>query len=197
MKKTKAEAEAMVMVLVTKSKVAPPATSQRFIARPKPMVHNGGIKAVAMATPGRVAERLGLVNAYAAANPPANAMSRSMGLGRVRERISAGNSCRDTKGRARLIRVITNDKRMATKAPRMSAEADLRMRRSSPITEASPMPMMGDMRGASNMAPMITAAELVIKPRVAMLQDKITRRKKSKPGDAEGVISAISFSLSS
>ncbi len=58
-----AEAKAMVMALVRKSRKAPPATSQRSRAMPTPTVQSGGIKAVAMATPGSAAERLGRVRA--------------------------------------------------------------------------------------------------------------------------------------
>ncbi len=42
---------------------------------------------------------------------------------------------------------------------------------------------MGDIRGATSMAPITTAVELVIKPKVAILVDKTTRKKKSKFGE--------------
>ncbi len=45
------------------------------------------------------------------------------------------------------------------------------------------------------MAPIMTAAELVIKPMVAIVPDKITSRKKSKPGDAASVNSAMTALL--
>ena len=175
-KKTRAEANAMVTALVMKSRDAPPATSQRPSAIPIPTVHNGGIKAVAMATPGRAAERFGRVIAYAAARPPARAITRSMGVGRMRARISPGSSCNATKGRKRLTNAIKKESRMASPAPRKSAEADDSINLSSPMVEARPIPMIGDMSGASSMAPMITAGEFVTRPSVAMLHDNTTRR---------------------
>ncbi len=62
-KRTMAAAKAMVMALVRKRSAAPPATSQRMRASPMPMVHRGGINAVAMATPGSAAERFSRVMA--------------------------------------------------------------------------------------------------------------------------------------
>jgi hypothetical protein len=47
--------------------------------------------------------------------------------------------------------------------------------------------MIGDIKGATNIAPMITAGESVISPKVAMLQDNTTNKKKSNPGEADGV----------
>jgi hypothetical protein len=59
------------------------------------------------------------------------------------------------------------------------------------MIKASPIPMIGDINGASSIAPIITAGELVIRPRVAMLHERMTSKKKSNPGDAKGVISLI------
>jgi hypothetical protein len=57
--------------------------------------------------------------------------------------------------------------------------------------------MIGDMRGATNIAPMMTAGESVIKPKVAILQDNTTNKKKSKPGEADGATSSrTAFRLS-
>ena len=55
-KKTSVAAKAMVTVLVTKRSKAPLEISQRPKAIPIPIVHKGGIKAVAIATPGSAAE---------------------------------------------------------------------------------------------------------------------------------------------
>ena len=46
-----------------------------------------------------------------------------------------------------------------------------------PIIEASPIPIMGDINGATSIAPIMTAGELVIKPRVAILVERMTSRK--------------------
>jgi hypothetical protein len=59
------------------------------------------------------------------------------------------------------------------------------------MMEARPMPRIGDINGATSMAPMITATEFVNNPSVAMLVESTTSRKKSNPGDAMGVISAM------
>ena len=85
----------------------------------------------------------------------------------------------------------------ASAAPRTSALAPRCNMRLSPIIEARPMPKMGDINGATSIAPMMTAAELVSKPSVAMLLESTTNRKKSKPGEASGVISATIWARSS
>jgi len=80
-KKTTVAAKAIVTAFVRKRSVAPPAISHLPIAIPIPIVLKGGISAVAMATPGRVADSLGCVIAYAAAIPPASAIIKSLGEG--------------------------------------------------------------------------------------------------------------------
>lgn len=40
------------------------------------------------------------------------------------------------------------------------------------------------MRGATNIAPMITAVESKINPKVAIMHERTTNKKKSKPGEA-------------
>jgi len=55
---------------------------------------------------------------------------------------------------------------------------------------ASPIPTKGDMSGATSMAPMITAGELVMRPSVAILHESTIMRKKLNPGEAASVISA-------
>ena len=91
-KKTKVAAKAIVTAFVKNNNDAPPATSHLPIDMPIPIVHRGGINAVAIATPGSAADKFGLVIAYAAANPPASAIIRSVGEGFVRAIISVGNS---------------------------------------------------------------------------------------------------------
>ncbi|MCJ7624955.1 MAG: hypothetical protein MUO76_15750 [Anaerolineaceae bacterium] len=55
--------------------------------------------------------------------------------------------------------------------------------------------MIGDINGATSMAPMITAAESVINPKVAMVQDKMIKRKKSKLGEdaSASIPNTVSF----
>ncbi len=190
-KKTSAAAKAIVTALVRKSNAAPPATSQRIRAIPMPTVASGGINAVAIATPGSVAERFLRVIAYAAARPPDSAMIRSIGVGRVRAITSPGSSCNETKGRKRLTSAIANDSNTARSAPRMSVPAAVRSSLSSPVTDARPSPMIGDMSGATSIAPMMTAAELVIKPDVAIAQDNTTSNRKSKQSLDDSASSAL------
>jgi hypothetical protein len=100
-----------------------------------------------------------------------------MGLGWVLEIISCGNSCKETNGRYELMKVKSADNATANIAPLIKAEiADFNsvLR---PIIEARPIPIMGDINGATNIAPMMTAGELVIKPRVAILVERMTSRK--------------------
>ncbi len=123
-------------------------------------------------------------------------MIRSIGVGRVRASTSPGSSCREIKGRKRLISVMAKESSTASNAPRKSVIKAVRSNFSSPTTDASPMPMMGDIKGATSIAPMMTAAELVTSPEVAMAQDSTTSRKKSKPGEEVCLIS-IRISLRS
>jgi hypothetical protein len=75
--------------------------------------------------------------------------------------------------------------------------AELRAKNESPVMDDMPTPIIGDMSGATNMAPIITAGELVINPSVAMLQDNTTNRKKSKLEEADLRISCVSCNFSS
>ncbi len=99
-KKTSVAAKAIVTALVKNNNAAPPAMSHRPSAMPMPIVESGGMRAVAIATPGNAAERCGCAMEYAAARPPASAISKSFGVGWVRLSTSRGISCRDgTNGR--------------------------------------------------------------------------------------------------
>lgn len=90
-----------------------------------------------------------------------------------------------------LIQVIKAANAIANKAPRNKAEIALRKSVVFPVMDASPIPIRGDIKGATNMAPMITAGEFVISPNVAMLHDRITSRKKSYPLDADEATSSL------
>ena len=48
--------------------------------------------------------------------------------------------------------------------------------------DAIPIPRIGDINGATSMAPMMIATESVSNPMVAIVQDRITSKKKSNPG---------------
>ena len=67
-------------------------------------------------------------------------------------------------------------------APRSSAEAASLSNLSSPRIEPIPNPTMGDMRGATSIAPIIVAGESMSSPKVAITLESRTRRKKSKSG---------------
>jgi len=77
--------------------------------------------------------------------------------------------------------VFTNvnkaDKPIASKAPRNNAETADFNKVLRPMMDARPIPIIGDIRGAINIAPIMTAGELVINPNVAILEDKITNKK--------------------
>ena len=51
--------------------------------------------------------------------------------------------------------------------------------------------MIGDINGATSIAPMIMAGESVINPMVAMLHESTTSRKKSKLDEELSVISSM------
>jgi len=87
------------------------------------------------------------------------------------------------------VRITDSD--IASNAPRSKAETEFFNISVLPVKDARPRPMIGDINGAINMAPMITAGESVIKPRVAILDDSMTNRKKSKPGVTASDISSI------
>ena len=59
----------------------------------------------------------------------------------------------------------------ASNAPLRRAEPAFLSNRPSPVMEAMPIPMIGDIRGATSIAPMITAGESVIKPKVDIMLD--------------------------
>ena len=69
------------------------------------------------------------------------------------------------------------DKPMAKKAPRNKADKPDFNKLRRPMMDANPIPMMGDIKGATNIAPMITAGEFVIKPSVAILVERMTSKK--------------------
>ena len=66
---------------------------------------------------------------------------------------------------------------MEINAPLIRAEAESRARRASPVMEPRPTPRMGDMRGATTIAPMMTAGESLISPRVAIAPERTTKKK--------------------
>ncbi len=137
-----------------------------------------------MATPGRAAERLGKARAKAAARPPARAIDRSMGLGSVRASSSRVSSSlrREAKGRKPFSQVSTKARRTASTAPRINEDVEPDNSLVSPVMEARPIPMIGDMSGATSMAPIIVAGESISKPSVAIVAESSTKRKKSKLG---------------
>ena len=72
------------MVFIENKNIAPPKKCHLPVAKPKPAVHNGGINAVAIATPDIVViafERL--LNAIIKAKPPAKAIITSRTSGAV------------------------------------------------------------------------------------------------------------------
>jgi len=115
----------------------------------------------------------------------------------MRESTSLGSSCNTTNGSLAFPIVIKVESMTANTAPRNKAVAELRARNESPVMDAMPTPMIGDMRGATNIAPMMTAGESVINPRVAILHESTASRKKSKLDEADSRISCVTTIFSS
>ena len=136
-----------------------------------------------------------MASAKAAARPPARAMAKSIGVGWVRAITACGKSfaCKSRNGINVLNQVNRNEIRMESSAPRNNAESASRSKRSSPRIEAIPKPMMGDIKGATNIAPIITAGELTSSPRVAITLESNTNKKKSKSGCDESRSWALNF----
>ena len=128
------------------------------MARPKPAEHNGGINAVAIATPG-IAVVVSFLDAETIpATPPKNAIPISNEVGFVRDNISEVSSPNgDIKKYKKL-------------APRLTKVAIIKFRIEwrnmslSCMPTESPKPRIGDISGEINIAPMITAVELVSNP---------------------------------
>lgn len=104
-------------------------------------------------------------------------MIKSKGPGRVRAITSVGRFPSSPIGNARPIHPTTSDKATAARAPSSSPHAAFWNMGRRPVTEASETPRMGDINGATSMAPMITAAEFSSRPSVAITQDRRTRTK--------------------
>ena len=68
-------------------------------------------------------------------------------------------------------------------APRSRAEAASLNSLSSPRMDPMPNPMIGDISGATSIAPMMVAGESISSPSVAMILESSTKRKKSKSGE--------------
>ncbi len=86
-------------------------------------------------------------------------------------------SCSTPNGERYAIRLISHDNPTARPAPSSSARIEWRYIFCAPETDASDNPRMGDMSGATSIAPIMTAAELVIKPNVAIVQERKMSKK--------------------
>ena len=119
----------------------------------------------------------GNAKAKVAARPPASATPKSMGLGRVREITSMGSSCKLIKGRRELAQVMATATKIARTAPRISPVIENFSSSVSPRIDARPKPSKGDMSGATSMAPIMVAAELINRPNVAIVAERTTSTK--------------------
>ena len=120
------------------------------------------MRAVAMATPGMTFPLSLMLRATMPAAPPMKAMSTSKSVGEMRASSSDPASWKgETRKNRQAVRMLS---RVAT-ARWVKA---LRSRSRSLVPMASPMAMMGPMRGEMSMAPMMTAVEFTLSPREAM-----------------------------
>jgi len=99
-------------------------------------------------------------------------------VGCVLLRTSLGISMREgTKGRYILLSVMSDESKTANMAPRINAETESLANFVFAMIDPKPTPRMGDIRGATSIAPMITAGESFINPSVAIALESTTRRK--------------------
>ncbi len=141
-----------------------------------PALPSGGTRAAAIATPGKAAVASVLHKAYATAIPEASATPKSSNVGCVLDRTCWVNG--SLRGRRPIKRPINR----ARKEPRATAPRVRRKKRVSPSTMARPVPAMGDIKGATSMAPITTAAELASNPNAAMAAARPIKTKKSVSG---------------
>jgi len=154
--------------LEVNSKNAPHALPQSPAAAVIPTTASGGTSEIAIATPGITSETSLRASPYAPANPVATAAIRSIRPGEVRAVTCplAARGC--SSGR---IHHKNAPSKMTAAAPPATRPADVHSRRPSPITTASPIPMIGVPSGATIMAPITVAVELVKIPAVAIVAD--------------------------
>src|SRR6056300_1514025 len=127
----------------------------------------GGIRAVAMATPGITLDFSFLDPAKIPARPPKKATTTSNSVGFVR----ANNSFEASE--IGLIRKYKDEAKspIPTATPRFFALLESSLK--SLMPELSPIPIIGPMSGEINMAPITTAVELTFSPMEAMMMLKI------------------------
>lgn len=87
------------------------------------------------------------------------------------------------------------DKVIANPTPSIIPLKERLNNRLSPEIDAIENPRIGDMRGATSIAPMITAEESMMSPRVAIVQDRTIRTKKSVFGEDESIRSFSTIAL--
>src|SRR5690606_25735803 len=137
-------------------------------AKPNPAVHNGGIKAVAIATPNitlATVPRLAL--AITRAIPPKKAIRTSRISGAVRASNSDDSSLNGKN--------LKNKKAVRILRTTITAKffKDLFRVSISFTAKEYPIPKIGPIRGEINMAPITTAVELAFKPTDAIKTEHI------------------------
>ena len=133
---------------------------------PYPATHSGGMRAVAMANPGMAFVLSARVTEMMPARPPNTAISPSSTVGSVRERISWVKMSRGVK--KKYTELVMSAMAMAT--PKFLRAMVSRLR--SLVPTPSPMPRIGFISGEMSMAPMITAPELRLSPRLAIMMEQ-------------------------
>ena len=170
----------MATMLVKNSNAAPPLSTKSPIVSDMPEVAIGGTKAAAIATPGSAESKFGRLIAYAPATPLNKATNRSTKLGVSRLAISGLIP--------RLLNNVTSKPNNAlipnaTAKPKHTDLIDVLINFMFACTNANPIPTKGVISGATNIAPMTTAAELSNNPNAAIMVESEIRETKSKLND--------------
>ena len=160
-------AMAMKMLLMENRYSAPAKYFRLPVASPKPAVHNGGMRAVAMATPEMTVPLSFRLISMIPAEPPNKAMNTSyiVGLVLVSNSVGFSSSSGDT-------RKYTVDARMLITTITIRFLNDFFRKDVSLVPRPYPIPNIGPMSGDMSMAPMITAIELVFRPTDATIMAK-------------------------
>ncbi len=124
-----------------------------------------------MATPGRAALTSLRARAYAPAIPEARATARSSRVGWVWAIISSVSSLKGDRTPMKAAMMT------ASATPLNTASMESRSSRTSLSTSPSEKAKMGDISGATSMAPMTTDPLLRSRPRVAIMHDRTISTK--------------------
>src|SRR5512146_1542893 len=149
----------LINTALIKNKYRAPKNISMFLtASPYPAVHIGGIRAVAIATPGNAAVSFDLELATMPAVPPKKAIRTSRRVGFILDSISCvvfpSGVTRKYTALADRLKITAAEK----------CRRDLNNVSLSAMPKDKPMPRMGDISGDTSIAPIITAGESTSRP---------------------------------